>query len=483
MQTDMKTETTNNTESIPKHGKPARSERRAPARQQFAIGQRAEQELGAPVREERARPSIGFTGSRLAIIIGAVAVLLGAPASIRAAGIQLYEIATPDVGLASAGYSARAQDASTLFKNPAGMSRLDSAQFQGGLQLTYGSVEFSPNGNTSARLGNEDSGNAVGALPAASGFYVHPIGEKVRVGLGSFSNFGLAASYDNGWVGRYYVQESALIGVSIMPAAGVQITDWLSIGAGLNAMYGYFNTKVAVNNIEPSQGDGQMKLQDTTWGFGGNAGILIEPEKGTRFGVTYLSPVNLDFKDRPSFSNLGPGLGAILANPSTLDLGVQVPQGVMFGAYHEFSDKFAMMVDFGWQNWEAFGEVQVSVQSATSPDVTANLKYQNTWHGAVGAIYKLTEKWQLTTGFAYDSSAVSDENRTVTVPMGEAWRIGVGASWQMTEKINVNAGYEFLWAGSMSVDQGTDLSLRGRVAGAYADAWFSFFTLNLTWKF
>src|SRR4029453_664853 len=100
-----------------------------------------------------------------------------------------------------------------------------------------------------------------------------------------------------------------------MPAAGLQITDWLSIGAGLNAMYGYFNTKVAVNNIEPSQGDGQMKLQDTTWGFGGNAGILIEPEKGTRFGVTYLSPVNLDFKDRPSFSNLGPGLGAILANP------------------------------------------------------------------------------------------------------------------------------------------------------------------------
>lgn len=427
----------------------------------------------------KAKPSTTFL-LRLTV---AAALLCLFPGFASAAGIQLYEIATPDVGLASAGYSARAQDASTLFKNPAGMSRLEGAQFQGGLQLTYGSVEFSPNANTSARLGTGDGGNAVGALPALSGFYVHPIGEKVRVGLGSFSNFGLAEDYGDHWVGRYYVQKSALIGVTVMPGASVQLTDWLSIGAGLNAMFGYLNTEVGVNNLEPSQGDGQLKVKDNTWGFGGNAGILIEPQKGTRFGVTYNSPVNLDFEDRPSFSNLGPGLGAILSNPSTLDLGLQVPQGVMFGAYHEFSDKFAMMVDFGWANWEAFGKVDVGVQSGTSPDLTVNLKYQNTWHGAVGAIYKLSEKWNLTTGFAYDSSAVSDANRTVTLPMGEAWRIGLGASWQMSEKINVNAGYEFLWAGNMSVDQGTDLSLRGRVAGDFADSWFSFFTLNLTWKF
>lgn len=63
--------------------------------------------------------------------------------AIRASGLQLYEIATPDVGLASAGWAARAQDASTLFKNPAGMSLLDGATLQTGLQLTYGDVAFS----------------------------------------------------------------------------------------------------------------------------------------------------------------------------------------------------------------------------------------------------------------------------------------------------------------------------------------------------
>jgi long-chain fatty acid transport protein len=248
-------------------------------------------------------------------------------------------------------------------------------------------------------------------------------------------------------------------------------------------MYGYFENKVAINNLEPGQGDGQLKLKDTTWGFGANAGILIEPRKGTRIGVTYLSPVKLDFQDRPSFSNLGPGLGAILANPSKLDIGMTVPQGVMLGAYHELTDKLALMADVGWQNWEQFGKVDIGLQSGTSPNLTANLEYQNTWHAALGAQYQLCDQWQVTGGFAYDSSAVSDNNRTVTLPMGEAWRIGAGLKWQMNEKTNVGAAYEFLWAGDMSVDQGTDANLRGRIAGSFENAWFSFFTLNLTWNF
>ena len=42
--------------------------------------------------------------------------------------LMLYEVGTEDVGLASAGYTARAQDASTVFTNPAGMTRLDGTQ-------------------------------------------------------------------------------------------------------------------------------------------------------------------------------------------------------------------------------------------------------------------------------------------------------------------------------------------------------------------
>ena len=133
-----------------------------------------------------------------------------------AGGIELYEIATPDVGLASAGYAARAQDASTVFKNPAGMSQLPGTQFQAGLQLTYGRVQFTPNANTGPLLGNDDGGNPVGALPAASFFLTHQISDNLTVGVGTFSYFGLATSYNSEWLGRYYIQKGSLLGLSLM---------------------------------------------------------------------------------------------------------------------------------------------------------------------------------------------------------------------------------------------------------------------------
>jgi len=420
--------------------------------------------------------------TKLSIVSCALACSALAPHTAQGGGIVLYEIASPDIGLASAGYSARSQDASTLFKNPAGMSRLDGTQLQGGLQLTYGSVSFSPDATTSPQLGGNGGGNAIGALPAASGFYVYDLSDKWKVGLGMLNYFGLAENYDDNWVGRYYVQNSALLGMSVMPTASFKATDWLSIGAGLNAMYGYLKTDIAINNGTPR--DGQLSLKDETWGFGANLGVLIEPREGTRIGVTYLSPVKLDFKDRPEISVFGGNLGTLLTTPD-LNLGVKVPQSVMLGFYQDLSPKWAVMADVGWQQWSQFGQVQVGVEGAGGNPrvVTANLNYQDTWHGALGAQYRASDKWQFTGGVAFDSSSVNSANRTVTLPMGRAWRYGVGASYQLSQAINVNAAYEFLWAGDMAVTQGSDASSRGRVSGSYNDAWFCFATLNLTWKF
>jgi len=397
----------------------------------------------------------------------------------QAGGIILYEIGTPDVGLASAGYASRAEDASTLFKNPAGMSRLDGAQLQGGLQALYGSVSFSPDADTSARLGTDDGGTAIGWLPGGSLFVTVPLSDKWSVGLGGLNYFGLAQNPDDSWVGRYYVQKSALLGMSLLPSVSFEANDWLSVGAGLNAMYGYLDSEMAVNNVVGP--DGQMTLKDSTWGFGANAGVLIQASEKTRFGLTYLSAVDLDFADTPSFTGLGPGLGAILANPSKLDLGLTAPQSAMVSAYHALNNKWALMADFGWQDWSQFGRVDVGVESGGT--TTLNLAYQDTFHGALGAQYRASDKWLFSGGAAYDTSAVDDEARTVTLPMGEAWRFGLGAQYQLSSAVSVGAACTFMWLGDMSVDQGNDVSLRGRISGSYDDAWFAVTTLSLTWNF
>ena len=99
----------------------------------------------------------------------------------------------------------------------------------------------------------------------------------------------------------------------------------------------------------------------------------------------------------------------------------------MLSGYHELNAKWALMADVGWQNWSQFGEVDVGVDSANPSSLTKNLNYQDTWHGAIGAQYRASEQWLLSAGFAYDSSAVSDANRTLSLPMGQAYRLGLGA--------------------------------------------------------
>jgi len=47
--------------------------------------------------------------------------------------VAVYEMGTPDVGLRG-GWAARAQDASTLVKNPAGMSLLSKSELQAGVR-------------------------------------------------------------------------------------------------------------------------------------------------------------------------------------------------------------------------------------------------------------------------------------------------------------------------------------------------------------
>ena len=97
-------------------------------------------------------------GSILILIAVVVWLSMLNPGPATAGGLIAYEVGTADVGLASAGYGARAQDASTVFTNPAGMTRLTGTQFLASGQVLWGNTKFSIGSGTSPGLGSEDGG-------------------------------------------------------------------------------------------------------------------------------------------------------------------------------------------------------------------------------------------------------------------------------------------------------------------------------------
>ena len=420
---------------------------------------------------------------KLSLAMATVVMLLALTEKSEAGGLFLTEIGTEDVALAGAGWAARAQDASTLFKNPAGMSRLEGNQFQGGLQALY--FQSGGFGGTNTPFGGNGGGNPIEVVPGASGFYVYSLGKDFKVGFGVLSNFGLGLQNNQGFAGRYYVKQDTLVGITFAPVASYQVNEYISIGGGPNVMVAYTKYTANINNVlPPGTGDGQLYLSDTTAGVGGQFGVLVEPKKGTRVGVTYYSPIKLNFSTTPTFSNLGT-IGTVLNNNGLLtrdvDLGVTVPQHVILSGYHELSEVWAIMGDFGWENWSQFGKVDVGVfggQNSTS--LTTNIDYNDTYHVGVGSQYRLNPEWLLNGGFAYDSSMVSAANRSIALPVGATYKFGMGADWLMNEKIKLGFSYELSYMGDLSISQNRG-PLAGQLTGAYKDAIMHFFAFTLNW--
>ena len=437
------------------------------------------------VRIRQAIRSFARPGASLAV--AALAAALAAPAN--AGGLFLYEIGTADVGLASAGYTARAQDASTVFTNPAGMTRLEGTQATAGAQVLYGNFEFSNGQATSAALGGDSGGRPVGWFPGGGFFYSYSVSPDLKLGFASTGNFGLALKYDSDWVGRYYVQEGTLLGISFLPTIAFRATPQLSVGVALNTMYGLLQNQVAVNTIGGP--DGQLKLDAHKWGVGANVGVLYEPSQSTRFGLTWNSQVKLDFAAPTEFSGLSKNLETLLAARgslnTTLDMGVNVPQGVNASFFHQVDDRWALLGSVGWQQWSKFGQVEIGVNSNDPQSLTKDLDFKDTWHAAAGAQYRMSGPWLLNFGVAYDSEFQDNSNVSPLLPVNAAWRFGLGAQKEESRTFNWGLAAEYAYGGTLDVNRSSDLPValggRGNLVGSYNNAGVLFLSANFNWKF
>jgi len=424
-------------------------------------------------------------------ILGALCLLVTV-ATVEAGGLYLYEIGSRDVGLAAAGYAARAEDASTVFTNPAGMTRLKRPSLMLGAQPMYLHLSFNPDSGTSSVAsdlplgGAADDGDSNGWMPAGGLYYVHPVNDKLSLGLAVTGYFGLSLDYQNDWVGRYYVQNTTLQAAGVQPAIAWQVNDQLSVGAGVAVLNGVMKDVVALNNVDPLIGDGQLKYKDTDWTTQFNLGILYEPVQGTRFGLTYLSEADLNFSDKVSLKGVGPGLQAIMDNTgrtgAQLDIGIKMPQAVMFSVYHQCTDRLALMANLGWQDWSQFGYVDIGVSSVNSTSLTIDANFKDTWHVALGGQYRLSEPWLLSAGIAYDSDMIKGSNVSPMLPVGETWRFALGSSYDWSQNLTLGAAYELAWGGDLDVNLNRG-PLAGQLSGTYENVAIHIVSLNAEWRF
>ncbi len=276
-----------------------------------------------------------------------------------AGGIMLYEIGTDNAGAA-----ARAQGPSTIASNPAGMSYLPGTQITGGLQVLYGDLTFDRDSGTNGP--GSGSGNALDPIPGGSFFITHEIDDHWSVGFGQYGDFGLAVNYDNDWSGRYFAQNSSLLGLSLVPSVAYRFNEQWSVGVGIKAMYGMLQAQTAIDRSPfgfTDRTDGQYKYEDGTWGYGANVGVIYAPQAGTRIGLTYTSKVDLNFEDRLDVKGDGRLLERVNNTNTNTKLDTTVPQTVTLSLFQQLDRQWALLASANWQDWPEFGDIGVQVDT------------------------------------------------------------------------------------------------------------------------
>ncbi|MBT0963527.1 OmpP1/FadL family transporter [Denitromonas iodatirespirans] len=399
-----------------------------------------------------------------------------------AAGFQLLEQNASGLGNAYAGSAAVADNASTIFFNPAGMTQLQAREVSAGLNLVKPSFKFKDEGSRflttplSIPASGSDAGDAgdIAAIPNA--YMSWALTDRLWAGVGISAPFGLVTEYDEDWVGRAQAILFDIKTININPSLAFKVNDMVSIGVGLNwqrleAEYERFAT-VLPNGVAPIPGLSATKaiLEADSDAWGWNIGALFTLSPATKVGVSYRSKIKHELDGTLKVEGPAAGLAATVTT-SDASADVELPDTFILSVSQQLSDQWEMLGDVSWTGWSSIQEVNIVRTSGGASGTTAQTletKFRDTWRIALGANYKLNDAWKLKFGVAYDQTPVRNQReRLVSLPDANRTWFSFGTQWKATKASTLDLGVSYLFVPETKINNDQQAAGRGLVRGTY----------------
>lgn len=392
-----------------------------------------------------------------------------------ASGFQLKEQGGAGLGNAFAGVTAGADDLSTMFFNPAGLTRFSGNQGLGSVSAIIPNSKFSNRGSTDV-LGVGLTGNNGGdggqdaGVPALYAMWDYQ--PDLKFGLAINSPFGLVTSYDDNWIGRYHGTTSSLKTLTVQPTVAYKVAPWLSVGAGVYFAYAAATLANSVDfgtvclsrlpsatcaglGLLPQRADGSARVQGDDYSGGFTLGAMVEPLSGLRIGASYRSQVAHELEGRATFAV--PTSAAVLTAGGTVfrDTGVRgrvtLPETVGFGIAYDVTPKVTLLADAVWTHWSRFKELRFSFDNPLQPDSVTPEDWNDTWFYALGATYRHDDRWTFRVGVAVDKSPIDNEFRTPRIPDQDRKWIALGVGYKLNDAVSFDVGYSHIFVDKANI--------------------------------
>ena len=394
--------------------------------------------------------------------------------NVHAAAFQLGLGDAGIIGQADAGSAVIQGDVAGMAYNPATMTSLNKHAVALSMVAISTSFRYSnqtatlPTFSPSPGVGPTNNGNdglnggGVSAVPA---FYLMwNVNDRLKLGINMTVPYGLQTEYNSNWVGRYFAIKSELKTYNINPAMAYKFNDMVSFGAGVQVERieaTLSNAITSPNGLGGYTPDAIAEVKGSGWGFGGNFGLLLEPRKGTRFGIAYRSHIrhnvdgNVKIAGRDNLNRFAQPL--LPGEGSKAETHVTLPETVTFSLAQDLNPRWTILGDLKYTHWGRFQRIDIKFPEGNSngaavANKTTQYGYNDSWFASVGAQYKATDKWLVKFGIAFDQTPTKTEYRDPRIPDESRMWYAAGLEYKTSEDLKFSLDYAYINVNEAQID-------------------------------
>lgn len=371
------------------------------------------------------------------------ALALGIAPSLMAGSFQLNLQGIRQFAMGGGG-TAKPWDASTIFYNPAGMSRLGSFQIYASGYYVSPNVSYSQSPATGYRIDTERRVSTPFAV-----YLGGPVtrDKKLGLGVGIFTPFGSNINWGNDWRGRYIVQNITLQSVQIQPTISYQFNEQFSIGAGFNYGFGSMeiNRALPVNFSDGSEGNLNMEGNAQGWGF--NIGAHYKPSDAVELGLSYRYGMDMKVDNGKASFSYPQSISAAFPTGGNTGFStvLPLPHIVSLGIAYNVNERLTLQGDLIFANWARYKSLDFTFDETTAMvQNTSDLRnYKNTLAVRLGGNYKITDALELMAGFAYDPTPTSNNYMSPDAVDGNRIIVSGGLAYTFSDKVSIMAACQY----------------------------------------
>jgi long-chain fatty acid transport protein len=405
-------------------------------------------------------------------------ILSAAAGNALGSGYSIYEQGAKAMANAGA-FSARADDPSALFFNPAGILGLP------GIQVSIGTTAIFLTGSEfhSSVTGGDFRQEDNVAWPSNL-YYTQKLSDDWAWGLGITSPFGLKTQWGPHFEGRYISREANLAVVNANANVARRLGKRWTVALG--ADYAWADIREISRNIDFSAfaaPDGFTKLTGDGSDLGWNVAARWASEKGWRWGGSYRSEMKPDVRGNVKFESIPPILAGFFPDgPASAVL--PLPATFATGLGYLSPGKWEGEFDVVWTRWSAFDHLIIDVKNdpGNSLDVDQNEDWKDTTSFRAGYLLRLNQQHQVRLGLYFDQNPIGDGHVRPRLPDADRASAQVGYGYTGKRGFSVDVAYQALFFDDRTATGDPTSASNPVLPGLYRN-FTSLLGVNLGWRF